>query len=163
MPVNLLRPPPSSSDPRLYLTEEALDQSVELLLAATRRFWSRAETALAPHGLGPAHYRALAAIRRRPGLTVTQLRETLGVRKQSLARVINDLLKAELIAREIGDRDRRERFLRLTEKGAAAEALASSALRERLAEAFRAAGADAVAGARLLFDQLALDAGDTPE
>lgn len=160
MPVNLQRTSAPARDPRLYLTEEALDESVELLLAASRQFWRRAEAALQAKALGPAHYRALAAIRRRPGLTPSKLRALLSVRKQSLARVMSDLVDAGLVARSVGTSDRRERALSLTEEGLAVEAGASTALRERLAEAFRAAGADAVAGARLVLEQLSVDAGE---
>jgi DNA-binding MarR family transcriptional regulator len=125
-----------------------LDQAVELLLNATRRFFRTADQALGAHGLGPAHYRALAAIRRRRDITVGALGEELGVRKQSLARVLDELGKAGFIARKIAPNDRRQRRLALTEAGASAEAEASTALRERLGVVFRACGAEAVAGAR---------------
>ncbi|MGE0046756.1 MAG: MarR family transcriptional regulator [Hyphomonadaceae bacterium] len=144
-----------SPEHRLYLREEELDQAVDLLFLAARRFWRAAEGPLAENDLGPAHYRALAAIRRSEGLTVSALRERLNVRKQSLARVLAELETAEMIARTAGLRDRRERTLSLTETGRAAERSATAALRERLALVFRAAGAEAVSGARLVLAALA--------
>lgn len=155
MPVNQSRPP--STEGRLYLKEEELDRAVDLVFAATRRFWRSAEEALASHDLGPAHYRALAAIRRDEGLAVSDLQARLGVRKQSLARVLGELEKEGLIRREPGREDRRQRLLTLTPEGRDAERDASAALRERLAQVFRAAGAEAVIGARAVLAALAED------
>src|SRR5688572_29074466 len=91
MPVNQPRPAPGPVEGRLYLKEEELDRAVDLVFAAARRFWRSAEGALAAHDLGPAHYRALAAIRCGEGLAVSDLQAKLGVRKQSLARVLTEL------------------------------------------------------------------------
>ena len=159
MAVNLTRPAPEPVGPeaRLYLKEDELDRAVELVFAATRRFWRAAEGPLEARGLGPAHYRALAAIRRSEGLTVSSLRATLDVTKQSLARVLTELEREGLIERQPGPADRRQRLLRLTPAGRAAERDASAALRERLAHIFRLAGADAVAGARQVLAALAAE------
>jgi DNA-binding MarR family transcriptional regulator len=137
MPVNLTRPvaEPVGPEARLYLKEEELDRAVELVFAATRQFWRAAEGPLEARGLGPAHYRSLAAIRRDEGLTVSALRVP-------------------------GPNDKRQRLLQLTEAGRTAERDASAALRERLAHVFRMAGADAVSGARLVMAALAAE--DSP-
>jgi DNA-binding MarR family transcriptional regulator len=165
MPVNQPRPAPRRSAPapgaspegRLYLKEDELDRAVDLVFTATRQFWKAAEAALAEHALGPAHDRALAAIRRDEGLPVSALQQRLGVRKQSLARVLAELERAQLIQREPGAADRRQRLVRLTDSGRAAERAASAALRERLAHVFRTAGAEAVSGARLVLAALAAE------
>lgn len=140
---------------RLYLREDELDRAAELVFRAARRFWRAAEGPLADLDLGPAHYRALAAIRRDEGLTVKTLQTRLGVRKQSLQRVLNELEGARLLLRAPGVRDKRERLVSLTELGREAERAASTALRDRLGQVFRAAGADAVAGARAVLAALA--------
>jgi DNA-binding MarR family transcriptional regulator len=140
---------------RLYLREDELDRAAELVFRAARRFWRAAEGPLADQELGPAHYRALAAIRREEGLSVKSLQTRLGVRKQSLQRVLNDLEAAGMLSRAPGQRDRRERLLTLTDSGRDAERAASTALRERLGQVFRLAGADAVAGARAVLAALA--------
>jgi DNA-binding MarR family transcriptional regulator len=88
-------------------------------------------------------------------LTVKALQTRLGVRKQSLQRVLNELEEAALVARQPGVRDKRERLVTLTESGREAERAASAALRERLGQVFRLAGADAVAGARAVLAALA--------
>ncbi|MGE3142649.1 MAG: MarR family winged helix-turn-helix transcriptional regulator [Hyphomonadaceae bacterium] len=150
-------PHPFSPEGRLYLKEEELDRAVDLVFAASRHFWRTAEGVLAAHDLGPAHYRALAAIRRREGLPVSALQARLGVRKQSLARVLSELEKAGLIGRAQSAADRRQRLLTLTEAGREAERETSAALRERLANVFRLAGAEAVAGARTVWQALATE------
>ncbi len=151
-------PPTPTVEHRLYLREEELDQAVDLLFAAARRFWRAAEGPLAAHNLGPAHYRALAAVRRRAPVTVGALRAHLDVTKQSLARVLNEIEAAGLIGRAADPRDRRARLIGLTAAGAEAERAATAALRERLAHVFRAVGAEAVSGARAVLAALAEDA-----
>lgn len=157
MPVNQsnARTSPPGAEARLYLTEDALDRAAALLFAAARGFWASAREPLAALDLGPAHYRAMAAMRRTPGITPGRLMQTLGVRKQSLARVLSELEKAGLAERLPGLDDRRERRLFLTPAGGRAEEEVSAALRERLAQAFREAGAEAVAGARVVLEKLA--------
>lgn len=159
MPVNQARPalPGQEAEHRLYLREEELDRAVDQVFAAARAFWRTAQGPLQTAGLGAAHYRALAAIRRAEPAPVKTLIEKLGVRKQSLARVLSELERSGFIERRPGLRDRRQRLLRLTESGRAAEREASAALRERLAQIFRLAGADAVAGARTVLGALAAE------
>lgn len=135
--------------------EDELDRTVALLFQATRRFYGEAEGPLAAHGLGDAHYRALAAIRREEGLSVGALQAELGVVKQSLARVLNELEAAGLIARTPSARDRRERQLLLTDAGRDAERAVSSALRAKLSAVLRVAGSEAVMGARTVLTALA--------
>jgi DNA-binding MarR family transcriptional regulator len=144
---------------RLYLVEDELDRSVALLFLAARRFYAAAEGPLAVHGLGDAHYRALATIRRNEGLSIGALMAELGVVKQSLARVLGELEAAGFIVRAPGLTDRRARRLLLTDAGREAERAVSAALRERISAVFRAAGADAVMGARTVLAALA----DSPQ
>jgi DNA-binding MarR family transcriptional regulator len=72
----------------------------------------------------------------------------LKVTKQSLNRVLNDLLEGGYVERKPAMRDRRMRQLRLTEKGTALESTLWAAQRPRLVRAFREAGPDAVVGFR---------------
>jgi DNA-binding MarR family transcriptional regulator len=152
MPVNKT-PPPSAADtvgfePRLFLREEELDRALELALAAQRVLESIAEPAQADDTLGSGHWRVLSALRRRPGQSVAALRTRLAIPKQSLARLLDDLQTAGLITRAVANADRRRRALSLTEAGRAREAAIAAGGRARLAAAFRAAGPQAVAGAR---------------
>jgi DNA-binding MarR family transcriptional regulator len=138
---------------RLYLREDELDRAIDLFGRAHRSLWQAAQDRLHAHALGPAHLRALAAVRRLSeagtGPSVGALQANLGVRKQSLARVLTELETAGLVRRAApAGGDRRQRLLALTPAGKEAEQAASAALRERLAAAFRRVGPEAVAGAR---------------
>lgn len=166
MPVNHSPPPLDVSVPssggggnRLYLREDELDRAIDLFGRAHRSLWQAAQERLNAHALGPAHLRALAGIRRLgeagQGPSVGALQSHLGVRKQSLARVLDELESAGLMRRAPpAGGDRRQRLLALTSAGIEAEQAASAALRDRLAAAFRRVGPDAVAGARGLLAAL---------
>src|SRR6516165_5689239 len=81
-------------------------------------------------------------------LSVADLLAILKVTKQSLNRVLNDLLDGGYVERKAGMRDRRTRQLKLTAKGTALEEQIWEARRPRLVRAFREAGPDAVMGFR---------------
>jgi len=132
----------------LYLQDEALKQGVDLLFLATRDVSQEGARALAQARLGRAHRRALYFIARNPGLSVAELLAILKVTKQSLNRVLNDLLVGGYVERKPAMRDRRMRQLRLTEKGATLENVLWGAQRARIVRAFREAGPDAVMGFR---------------
>jgi DNA-binding MarR family transcriptional regulator len=91
---------------------------VELLFFAYRDFTREADAILAEFGLGRAHHRVLHFVNRHPGLRVADLLEILKITKQSLARVLKQLVDEGWIAQQTGVNDRRERLLRVTEKGA---------------------------------------------
>jgi DNA-binding MarR family transcriptional regulator len=144
------RPPASP----LYLREEELRQGVDLLFFAFSDLFVQGETELDAAGLGRAHWRALYFISRHPGLTVAALLGLLKVTKQSLNRVLNDLLQGGYVDRRTSPRDRRMRLLRLTPKGEALEARLWDAQRPRLVRAFREAGPEAVSGFRRVLTAL---------
>jgi len=79
-------------------------------------------------------------------MTVSELLSLLAITKQSLGRVLNELASRDLVETRPGDRDRRQRLLRLTPAGAAMEAELFDALREKLAKAYARAGQQAVTG-----------------
>ena len=101
---------------------------------------------LARQGLGRAHHRALYFIARSPDLTVSDLLSLLAITKQSLGRVLSELIDRDLVSVRPGDRDRRQRLLRLTPCGATLEGELYEALREKLAKAYASAGQGAVGG-----------------
>jgi len=139
-------PPPDTS--ALYLSDEALKQGLDLLFFAARDVSAQGAHALSEAGLGRAHARALHFIARNPGLSVAELLGFLKVTKQSLNRVLNDLLKDGFVERKTGMQDRRTRRLQLTPAGNALAAAIWATQRPLLASAFRAAGQDAVNGFR---------------
>ncbi|MFP6698570.1 MAG: MarR family transcriptional regulator [Alphaproteobacteria bacterium] len=109
---------------------------------------------LQAYGFGRAHHRVVHFVGRNPGMTVTELLAILKVTKQSLNRVLSQLVAEEFIAQEKGSRDRRQRLLSLTAKGLTPFAELSGPQKARVARAYREAGAEAVAGYRKVLADL---------
>jgi DNA-binding MarR family transcriptional regulator len=120
----------------------------DLLFFAYRDFTNAADVILEELGLGRAHHRAMHFIGRHPGITVSELLSILRITKQSLARVLSDLVDRGYVAQAQGLDDRRRRLLRLTGAGDALERRLFERQKARLAEAFHAAGPEAFAGFR---------------
>jgi DNA-binding MarR family transcriptional regulator len=148
----------SRADQLLFLTDEQLRQGIELMFFAYRDFTGDPDAVLAGRGLGRAHHRAIHFIKRRPGITVAGLLDILQVTKQSLNRVLRQLLADELVVSATGKADRRQRNLYLTPAGEALERELSQMQRERVRRAYRAAGPEAVAGFRRVLEQMIDDA-----
>ena len=138
----------------LFLTDEQLRKGIEAMFFAYRGFTADPDRILSAMGYGRAHHRAIHFIHRSPGTTVNNLLSILGVTKQSLNRVLRTLIEDGLVQSSVGNRDRRERHLRLTEKGAALERALSDAQRDRMRAAYRAAGPVAVAGFRQVLEAM---------
>ena len=138
----------------LFLTDEQLRKGIEAMFFAYRGFTADPDRILENHAYGRAHHRAIHFINRQPGLTVNTLLSVLGVTKQSLNRVLRTLVEDGLVESRVGRRDKRERHLFLTEKGAALERELSDAQRARMRAAYRAAGPAAVAGFRQVLEAM---------
>ena len=141
---NFLSQVPAAS--ALFLREEEVRRGIEFLFFAHGALWRAIDARLAENGLGRAHYRALYFIARRPGLTITDLLALLGITKQSLGRVIKDLDERALLTTRPGNRDRRQKELRLTDAGRAVEAAIFGQLRDAMSRAYTHAGQQAVTG-----------------
>ncbi len=127
-------------------TESAMRTAQDLLFFAYRDFTNAADVALSELGLGRAHHRALHFIGRNPGITVSDLLGILRITKQSLARVLGEVVDRGYVAQTPGHADRRQRLLRLTAEGTALERRLFERQRQRLEPAYRAAGATSVEG-----------------
>ena len=138
----------------LYLRDEELKQGADLLFFASRDVSAEGAHALAQAKLGRAHRRALYFIARSPGLSVAELLGVLKVTKQSLNRVLGDLLHGGYVERKPHPRDRRMRQLHLTDKGNALESTLWNEQRTRIVRAFRQAGPEAVSGFRRVLTEL---------
>lgn len=138
----------------LFLTDEQLRKGIEAMFFAYRAFTADPDRILENYEYGRAHHRAIHFINRQPGLTVNMLLIMLGVTKQSLNRVLRTLVEDGLVEARVGRRDKRERNLFLTEKGAALERELSDAQRARMRAAYRAAGPAAVAGFRQVLEAM---------
>jgi DNA-binding MarR family transcriptional regulator len=142
--VNMASSTPSASP--LFLRETEIRRGVELLYFGNSHLTRTIDRGLAAKGLGRAHHRALYFVARQPDLTVSQLLGLLAITKQSLGRVLSELTERGLIEMRAGDKDRRQRLLRLTAEGSAFENELFEALRERLSAAYASAGQSAVGG-----------------
>src|ERR1700753_3555382 len=92
---------------------------IELLFFAYRDFVGDADNELETFGFGRAHHRVLHFVHRYPGLKVADLLDVLRITKQSLGRVLKQLLDEGYIVQKAGAKDRRERLLFATAKGEA--------------------------------------------
>ncbi len=138
----------------LFLREEELRQGIELLFYAYRDFTAEPDAILARHRFGRAHHRVIYFVGRNPGITVSELLGILRITKQSLSRVLGQLVRQDFIDQRRGTRDRRQRLLYLTEKGVELERQLTASQRERIARAYRDAGAEAVEGYRKVLEGL---------
>jgi DNA-binding MarR family transcriptional regulator len=115
-------------------------EMIELIFFAYRDFVGEPDRVLERYGFGRAHHRVLHFVNRNPGLTIAALLDILGITKQSLARVLKDLIDSGHVEQRSGARDRRQRMLHLTSSGQGlAHELAEQQSR-RITEALRAAG-----------------------
>ncbi len=145
---------PTRGEQLRFLTDDQLRQGIELMYFAYRGFTADPDRILVAFGYGRAHHRALHFIARRPGLTVNGLIEILGVTKQSLNRVLRQLVGDGLVESRVGQFDRRQRNLTLTERGHALEQELAAAQQQRMRAAFSQAGPEAVAGFRAVLEAM---------
>jgi len=132
----------------LFLRDAELRQAMELLFFAYRDFTQEADAILTDYGFGRAHHRVIYFVGANPGITVSELLQILKITKQSLSRVLGDLINDGFVHQRTDKADRRRRRLYLTAKGADLERLLTDRQSQRVAGAFRAAGAEAVEGFR---------------
>ena len=139
--INLPAPPP-------VMAEEEVRQGIELLFFAYRDFTAEPDAILARYGFGRAHHRVIHFVGRHPRMTVGELLAILRITKQSLSRVLGQLVRQKFILQQPGSHDRRQRLLELTAKGRDLERMLSEPQRARIANAYRQAGPRAVEGFR---------------
>ncbi len=90
---------------------------IEFLFFAYRDFVSDPDALLEQLGFGRAHHRVVHFVGRNPGMTVAQLLDILRITKQSLGRVLKDLIDKGYVYQKEGATDRRQRLLHLTGAG----------------------------------------------
>jgi DNA-binding MarR family transcriptional regulator len=120
---------------------------IELLFFAYRDFVGDPDDVLAEFGFGRAHHRVMHFVHRYPGLKVADLLDVLRITKQSLGRVLKQLLDEGYIVQKAGDADRRQRLLFATAKGEALVAKLAGLQTDRIVRALQgldASGAEAV-------------------
>lgn len=151
----ILAPRPAGPAPD---EREPLFGFMELLFFAYRDFIGDPDAVLERYGFGRAHHRVLHFVSRNPGLRVADLLDILKITKQSLARVLKQLVDQGYIVQKAGQTDRRERLLFVTEKGQRLSSQLAELQMTRLNEALNAAGPDAAdAVRRFLFAMIGED------
>src|SRR5271155_5219941 len=109
----------SKADPSAHPRrgEEPMYELIELFFFAYRDFVGDADRLLEAYGFGRAHHRVLFFVSRRPGLTIAELLEILRITKQSLNRVLRELVDKNFVEIQAGALDRRRRQLYATPDG----------------------------------------------
>jgi DNA-binding MarR family transcriptional regulator len=121
---------------------------IELLFFAYRDFVGDADHELEVFGFGRAHHRVLHFVHRYPGLKVADLLDVLRITKQSLGRVLKQLLDEGYIVQKTGNNDRRQRLLFATAKGEALVAKLAGLQTDRINRALRDIAPDAADAVR---------------
>ena len=121
---------------------------IELLFFAYRDFVSDPDEVLAKLAFGRAHHRVLHFVNRNPGMKVADLLDILKITKQSLGRVLKQLVDQGYIIQKEGENDRRQRLLYVTAKGEALAMKLAGLQTARIARAFSQLGPGAHEAAR---------------
>ena len=125
-------------------SDAELRDAMELLFFSYRDFVRKPDAILEEYNFGRAHHRVIHFVGRNPDITVTHLLRILRITKQSLSRVLSQLVRENFIQQLEGPIDRRQRLLSLTQKGYELEDKLSRDQRNRITSAFVRAGPEAV-------------------
>ena len=101
----------------LYLKDDHLKEFIEKLFVSYRESFNDAKKTLDKHSLGIAHHKAIHIISINEGITISNLLKKLKITKQSLNRVIKELVKLDIILFKKGEKDTRLKHVYLTKKG----------------------------------------------
>ena len=121
---------------------------IELLFFAYRDFVGDADHELEAFGFGRAHHRVMHFVHRYPGLKVADLLDVLRITKQSLGRVLKQLVDEAYVVQKEGENDRRQRLLFVTPKGEQLAMKLAGLQTERIARALGEIGPNAHEAAR---------------
>jgi DNA-binding MarR family transcriptional regulator len=136
-----------SAEPSSARSGEPTWDIIELLFYAYRDFVGDADEVLKEFGFGRAHHRVIHFVHRYPGLKVADLLDVLRITKQSLGRVLKQLIDEDYIVQKAGESDKRQRLLFATPKGEALVAKLAGLQTDRITAARKgldANGADTV-------------------
>jgi DNA-binding MarR family transcriptional regulator len=101
----------------LYLKDEQLKDLIEKLFVSYRETFSDAKKVLDRYSIGLAHHKVIHLLSMYKGISISELLKRLKVTKQSLNRVLKDLIKLEIIIFKKDDQDTRVKHVFLNEKG----------------------------------------------
>ncbi len=128
----------------LYLKDEQIKDFIQLLFYAYRETFADPKKILAKKFFGPAHLRSLNLIERHPGINLGELIFKLKVTKQSLNRVLRDLIKSKMIKQVKDDDDSRKKKLYLEKEGKIFFENVYNSQKKRVFNALKNSNADSV-------------------
>jgi DNA-binding MarR family transcriptional regulator len=101
----------------LYLKDDQLKDLIEKLFVSYRETFSDAKRVLNNYSIGLAHHKVIHLLSMYQGISISELLKRLKITKQSLNRVLKDLIKLEIIVFKKGNQDTRIKHVFLNEKG----------------------------------------------
>ena len=128
----------------LYLKDEQIKEFIQLLYYAYRESFSDPKEILSKKFFGPAHLRALNLIEQNPGINLGELIFRLKITKQSLNRVLRDLLKSKMIKQIQDEEDTRKKNLFLDKEGKVFFETVYSTQKKRIFNALKNSSSDSV-------------------
>ena len=128
----------------LYLKDEQIKDFIRLLYYAYRETSSDSKEILSKNFFGPAHLRSLNLIEKNPGINLGELIFKLKVTKQSLNRVLRDLIKSKMIKQIQDDEDTRKKNLFLNKEGKIFFETVYNTQKKRIFNALKNSSADSV-------------------
>ena len=128
----------------LYLKDEQIKDFIQLLFYAYRETFSDPKEILSKKFFGPAHLRALNLIERHPGISLGELMFKLKITKQSLNRVLRELIKSKMIKQVKDQNDTRRRNLFLNKEGKIFFETVYNAQKKRIFNALKNSNSDSV-------------------
>ena len=128
----------------LYLKDDQIKEFIQLLFYAYRETFSDPKDVLSKKFFGPAHLRSLNLIERHPGISLGELMFKLKVTKQSLNRVLRDLIKSKMIKQVKDENDTRKKNLFLNKEGKVFFDMVYNAQKKRIFNALKNSNSDSV-------------------
>ena len=128
----------------LYLKDDQIKEFIQLLFYAYRETFSDPKDVLSKKFFGPAHLRSLNLIERHPGISLGELMFKLKVTKQSLNRVLRDLIKSKMIKQVKDENDTRKKNLFLNKEGKVFFDMVYNAQKKRIFNALKNSSSDSV-------------------
>ena len=128
----------------LYLKDEQIKEFIQLLFYAYRETFSDPKNILSKKYFGPAHLRSLNLIERHPGISLGELMFKLKVTKQSLNRVLRDLINSKMIKQVKDENDTRKKNLFLNKEGKVFFDIVYNAQKKRIFNALKNSSSDSV-------------------
>ena len=128
----------------LYLKDDQIKDFIEQIFYAYRETYSDPKKILKKYSFGTAHHRAIHLIERHEGLTVSDLLNKLKITKQSLNRVLRDLIKSKMIKQVQDENDTRKKNLFLDKEGKIFFETVYNSQKKRIFNALKNSGSDSV-------------------